>query len=139
MAAADPDVVDMLRSTDLFSSLSRRTLNKVAAQVQVTSHPAGKQITEQGGGGVGFHLITAGRATVTVGGQERATLGPGDYFGEIALIDGKPRSASVTADEDLSTLFLASWIFKPLLNDEPELAVALLHVMCARLRAAETP
>jgi CRP-like cAMP-binding protein len=139
MAAADPDVVDVLRATDLFSSLSRRTLNKVAGQVQVTSHPAGKQITEQGGGGVGFHLITAGRATVTIGGQQRATLGPGEYFGEIALIDGLPRSATVTADEDLSTLFLASWVFKPLLDEEPELAVALLQVMCARLRAAETP
>src|SRR4028118_732287 len=135
MAAADPDVVDVLRATDLFSSLSRRTLNKVAAQVQVTSHPAGKQITEQGGGGVGFHLITAGRATVTVGGQERARLGPGDYFGEIALIDGLPRSATVTADEDVSTLFLASWGFKPLLNDEPQLAVAPLQALCARLRA----
>jgi CRP/FNR family transcriptional regulator, cyclic AMP receptor protein len=138
MAAADPDPVDVLRSTDLFSSLSRRTLKKVAAQVQATHHPAGKQITEEGGGGVGFHLITAGRATVSAGGQARATLGPGDYFGEIALIDGLPRSATVTADEDVTTLFLASWVFKPLLNEEPELAVALLQVMCARLRAAET-
>ena len=137
MAAADPDPVDLLRSTDLFSSLSRRTLKKVAAQVQGTHHPAGKQITEQGGGGVGFHLITAGSATVTVAGQERGTLGPGDYFGEIALIDGKPRSATVTVNDDMTTLFLASWVFKPLLHEEPELAVALLEVMCARLRAAE--
>jgi CRP-like cAMP-binding protein len=138
MAAADPDPVDVLRSTDLFSSLSRRTLKKVAGQVQVTHHAAGKQITEQGSGGVGFHLITKGTATVTAGGRELGRLGPGDYFGEIALIDGKPRSATVTAEEDVTALFLASWVFKPLLNEEPELAVALLQVMCARLRAAET-
>ena len=138
MAAAGPDPVDVLRSTDLFSALSRRTLKKVAAQVQVTHHPAGKQVTEQGSRGVGFHLITEGAATVTAGGQKRATLRAGDYFGEIALVDGLPRSATVTADEDLTTLFLASWVFKPLLNEEPELAVGLLQVMCARLRAAET-
>jgi len=135
--AADPEVVEALRTTDLFSSMSRRTLQKLAARTETTSHPAGKQIIEQGGSGVGFHLITSGNATVVVSGQKRQDLGPGDYFGEIALIDGRPRSATVTATTDLTTLFLSSWVFKPLLAEEVELAHALLLVMCARLRALE--
>ena len=135
--AADPEVVEALRATDLFSSLSRRTLDKVAGQARVTHHPAGKQITEQGEGGVGFHLITSGSATVTVGDQQRRELGPGDYFGEISLIDGKPRSATVTVESDLTAVFLVPWVFTPLLDEEPELTKALLLVMCARLRAAE--
>jgi CRP/FNR family cyclic AMP-dependent transcriptional regulator len=137
MDAADPEVVEALRATDLFSSLSRRTLNKVARQAQVVHHPAGKQITAQGEGGVGFHLITAGSATVMVGGRPRMDLGPGDYFGEISLIDGKPRSATVTVTTDLTVIFIVSWVFTPLLDEETELTKALLLVMCARLRGAE--
>ncbi len=134
---ADPAVVQALRDTDLFSSLSKRALGKVADQARVVNHAAGKEITEEGGGGVGFHLITSGTASVSVGSQSRPDLGPGDSFGEISLIDGKPRSATVTAKTDLTTVSLVSWNFNPILDDEPEVSKALLLVMCARLRAAE--
>lgn len=135
--AADATVTTALAGTDLFGSLSKKSLKRVAGTAKMVRHPAGKQVTEEGGRGVGFHLITEGTASVRVGSTRRPDLGPGDYFGEISLIDGKPRSASVTAESDLVTISLVSWAFSPLLTEEPELAKALLLVMCARLRAAE--
>jgi CRP/FNR family transcriptional regulator, cyclic AMP receptor protein len=135
--AADPYVVEALGQTDLFSSLGGRALKRIASQVKVVDHAAGKEITEQGGGGVGFHLILAGTVSVTVNATERPDMGPGQYFGEISLIDGQPRSATVTAKDDVRTLSLVSWAFTPILREEPEVANALLDVMCARLRIAE--
>ncbi len=137
--AADPSIGKALSETDLFSSLSKRALERVAYGARVVQHAAGKEITEQGGGAVGFHLITAGQASVTVNGADRPNLGPGQYFGEISLIDGKPRSATVTAKTELTTISLVEWMFNPILDEEPEVAKGLLKVMCARLRAAEQP
>jgi CRP-like cAMP-binding protein len=136
--AADPNVVAALSKTDLFSSLSKRALERVASQATVVHHEAGKEITEEGGGGVGFHLITDGSASVTVHGAQKGSLGPGQYFGEISLIDGKPRSATVKAETPLTTVSLVTWVFTPILDEVPEVSKALLKVMCARLRAAET-
>lgn len=135
--AADPNVVAALKRTDLFATLSKRALERVASQVNVVHHAAGKEITEEGGGGVGFHLITEGTASVSVRGESKASLGPGQYFGEISLIDGKPRSATVAAETPLTTLSLVTWVFNPILDEEPEVSKAILKVMCARLRAAE--
>lgn len=135
--AADPAVVKALSQTDLFASLSRRALAKVAAQAKEVRHEAGKQITEQGEKGVGFHLITSGTATVSIAGKHRSDLGPGDYFGEISLIDGKPRVATVTASSPLVTLSLVSWLFRPILEEEVDVANTLLQLMCTRLRASE--
>lgn len=80
----------------------------------------------------------AGTASVTVHGTCRPSLRPGDYFGEISLIDGKPRSATVVAETPLTTISLVAWAFQPILDDEPEVAKVLLLHMCARLRAAES-
>ncbi|MEJ7708073.1 MAG: cyclic nucleotide-binding domain-containing protein [Nocardioidaceae bacterium] len=135
--AADPSVVEDLSHTDLFSSLSKRALQRVASQAKVVKHAAGKEITEQGGGATGFHLIKSGTASVSVNGAERPDLGPRQYFGEISLIDGQPRSATVTAKTDMTTISLVTWAFKPILDEEPEVAKGLLRAMCARLRAVE--
>ena len=75
---------------------------------------------------------------MTVGGNTRPDLGPGDYFGEISMIDGKPRSATVHATSPVTTISLASWAFHPILDEHPEVTKELLKVMCARLRAAES-
>jgi CRP/FNR family cyclic AMP-dependent transcriptional regulator len=96
--ASDPATVKALGATDLFSGLSKRSLEAVAASARTVQHPTGKQITAEGGSGVGFHLITDGTAIITVGDIERGRIGPGRYFGEISLIDGGPRSATVTAE-----------------------------------------
>jgi CRP-like cAMP-binding protein len=132
---ADPEIVKALQQTDLFGSLSEKSLRGIAGEVRVVDHAAGKEITEEGGGGSGFHLIQSGTATVTIAGTSRPDLGPGDYFGEISLIDGLPRTATVTASTPMRTLSLASWAFKPILESEPEVARALLKVLCARIRS----
>ena len=136
--AADQEIVQALGNTDLFSGVSKRALNAIAEQAHLVHHDAGKEITEQGGGAVGFHLIRDGEASVHVGGADRPSLGPGDYFGEISLIDGKPRSATVRAETPLTTISLTSWSFLPILDDQPEVSKQLLKVLCARIRAAES-
>ncbi len=135
--AADPEIVQALSSTDLFAGLSKKALNAIAAQARVVNHPEGRDITEEGGGAAGFHLIRSGTASVTVHGAPRPDLGPGSYFGEISMIDGKPRSATVHATSPVTTISLASWAFHPILDEHPEVTKGLLKVMCARLRAAE--
>lgn len=135
--AADPAVVEALQKTDLFGSLGKKALRNIALQARVVDHPEGKEITEEGGGAAGFHLIQSGTASVTVAGKDKASLGPGQYFGEISMIDGLPRSATVTATSPMQTISLISWAFKPILDTEPEVSKELLKVMCARLRAFE--
>jgi CRP/FNR family cyclic AMP-dependent transcriptional regulator len=135
--AADPVIWTALGETDLFSSLRGRALDAIASQAKLVHHPAGKQITTEGRSGIGFHLITAGTATVSVGNTELGQIGPGKYFGDISLIDGGPRSATITTDTEVTTIFIPTWNFTPILESEPEVARALLLVMCARLRAAE--
>jgi CRP/FNR family transcriptional regulator, cyclic AMP receptor protein len=136
--AADPEIVQALSNTDLFAGISRKALAAIASQARVVNHAEGKDITEEGGGAAGFHLIRSGDVSVSVGGHDRPDLGPGDYFGEISMIDGKPRSATVHARTPVTTIALASWAFHPILDDHPEVTKELLKVMCARLRAAES-
>ena len=85
-----------------------------------------------------FHLILDGRATVSIAGTEVRSLGSGDYFGEISMIDGKPRSATVTATEPTRTLAIPHQDFERLVADEPDFARGLLVTLCARLREAES-
>src|SRR6266542_4402029 len=99
MAKENP--LDMLSSVDLFSGLSKKELGKIHNTSKEVHFPAGHAIVNEGESGVGFHMILEGKASVTVGGQVRGSLGPGDYFGEIAIIDSGLRSASVTADTDV--------------------------------------
>jgi CRP/FNR family transcriptional regulator, cyclic AMP receptor protein len=136
--AADPEIVEALSGTDLFAGVGQKAVTAIAAQARVVSHAEGKDITEEGGGAAGFHLIRSGTVSVTVGGQTRPELGPGDYFGEISMIDGKPRSATVHATSPVTTISLASWAFHPILDEHPEVTKELLKVMCARLRTAES-
>lgn len=136
--AADPEIVQALSRTDLFGGVGKKALATIASQARMVNHAAGKEITEEGGGAAGFHLIRSGEASVTVHGRSRADLGPGDYFGEISMIDGLPRSATVRAETPMTTISLPSWSFIPILDEVPEVSKQLLKVMCARLRAAES-
>ena len=101
----------------------------------MTSSP-GKEIVSQGKGGVAFFLILEGQATVMVDGEERRTLGPGDHFGEIALIaPDVPRTSTVRADSDMRLAALTAWNFKPFVLQNPDVAWALLEVMAKRFAA----
>ncbi len=134
--AADPEVVEALRRTDLFADVGRRALNSLASEAKVVHHEAGREIMAEGGGALAFHLIRDGQASVRIGDKERPALGPGDYFGDISLIDGKPRSATIRAETPLTTVALSSMSLNIILEKEPEVVRQLLNVMCARLRAA---
>jgi CRP/FNR family cyclic AMP-dependent transcriptional regulator len=129
---------DMLAEVDLFSGLSRRQTRKLLDRGRTVPHESGQTIAAEGLGSLAFHLILDGRATVSVAGTEVRTLGTGDYFGEISMIDGKPRSATVTATEPTTTLAVPHQEFERLLADEPDFARALLKTLCARVRDAES-
>lgn len=135
--AKSPDVVDALRAVPLFAGLDKRALHRVAERVKAVEHAAGKEIAAEGASGVAFHLVQTGSATVEVKGSVVRTLGPGDHFGELALIDGRPRSATVRAVEDTTTLTMVAWDFRPLLDDA-EIVRTLLMSVVSRLRDAES-
>jgi CRP/FNR family cyclic AMP-dependent transcriptional regulator len=136
--AADPRITDALAATDLFSGLDKRALGRVAEKAKLVKHQAGKAFAE-GTTGIAFHLILDGTVEVSVRDRQPLSFGPGQYFGDISLIDGKPRSATVTAATDVTTASIVSWEFEPLLLEEPVITKALLLVMCQRLRRAEQP
>ncbi|HEY7002907.1 MAG TPA: Crp/Fnr family transcriptional regulator [Gaiellaceae bacterium] len=129
--------VDALRKVPLFADLDDEDLGRLANQMKERRFTEGSPMTSEGTGGAGFFVITAGNATVSVGGEARTTLGPGDYFGEIALIDDGTRSASITAATDVTAYGLTSWEFKPFVEDHPQVAWALLKTLAERLRAAQ--
>jgi CRP-like cAMP-binding protein len=131
------EAVAALKGVPLFEGLSKKELDEIYSASKEMLFPAGKTIVKEGEAGAAFHLILEGTAKVTSGGKSRAKLGPGDYFGEMALIDKHPRSATVAAESDVRTLSLVSWSFLPLLDHMPGLARKMLLVMSARLRAAE--
>jgi CRP-like cAMP-binding protein len=135
--AADQELLQRLKSVPLFEGLSDKELNAVASASRPVEHKAGHEIVEEGGGSVGFHLILEGQATVSQGTRTIRTLGPGDYFGEISVIDGKPRSATVTTDSPVRTLSLPAWKFQPLLDENPALTRKILVGLCETIRAAE--
>lgn len=130
-------LVEMLSGNRLFDELSKKEVGAVIDYSTEVNHPKGQVIVIEDRSGVGFHLILDGTAVVSVKGRKVRTLGPGESFGDIAVIDGGPRSASVTAETELRTLSLPPWEFKPLVLEHPKLSYKLLLKLCALLREAE--
>jgi CRP/FNR family transcriptional regulator, cyclic AMP receptor protein len=135
--ADSADTATLLSHVDLFAGLSGRQLKRLADLSKEVRHDPGHEVTTEGALGLGFHLILDGEATVTQGGAVLRRLGPGDHFGEISMIDGKRRSATVTAETPLRTVTVSHATFVELLDQEPAFARTLLTVLCARLREAE--
>ena len=130
------DTVSQLAKVPLFSECSQRDLQTVARVVREIPHGAGTVIAREGEPGVGLFIILDGTAEVSIGGRKKATLGPGDFFGEIALLDGGPRTATVTAKSDVKLLGLTEWVFRGLMAEHPSIALKTLQQMAARLRSA---
>ncbi len=126
--------IETLRKVPLFRGMSDRALKRVAEISKEVTHRDGKAVVEQDRSAVGFHLILSGQADATQGGTVVNTMGPGDYFGEMSLIDGKARSASVVAKGELHTLAIPAWNFNRLLDENPDMMRALLVVMSERIR-----
>ena len=128
-----------IKSAKLFAGLPDGELKSIERQLKTVKHPAGHEIVVRGDGGVGFMVITEGNVTVqTVQGKTRK-LGPGDSFGEMALLDHEGRSASVKAETDVSLATIPEWSFKLFLKEHPEVAYRLLQVLSQRIRQAESP
>ncbi len=129
--------VEALARVPLLASFGRRELERLAQEFKKRTFPQGSVVTREGEAGVGFFVIVDGEATVTVGDEEKGRLGPGDYFGEIALIDEGVRTATITADTDLHCYGLTPWEFRPFVEEHPQVAWALLQTLARRLRGAE--
>jgi CRP-like cAMP-binding protein len=119
--------VDLLKQVPLFSDLDNKEVEEIAGSMKQRSFSSGQQIAVEGESGVGFFVIEDGDASVTVHGDEVRRLGPGDYFGEIALIAQSPRTATVTAETDLKTYGMTFWDFRPLVEGTPGIAWKLLQ------------
>jgi CRP-like cAMP-binding protein len=128
---------ELLERVPLFADLDKREMQGLASSMKERIFNAGDQITTEGKTGIGFFVIEDGEASVMVGGEQRGTLKGGDYFGEIALIDDSPRTATITANTDLKTYGITSWEFRPLVAQNADLAWKMLQTMAKRLRAAE--
>jgi CRP-like cAMP-binding protein len=131
------DVVETLGGVPLFQGVKPKELKKLADRMQQRSFDEGDAITTQGKSGIGFFVIQGGNATVSIDGKIIRTLGPGEYFGEIALIDSGPRSATIVATTDLSCQGITAWEFRPFIEQHPEVAWPLLETLASRLRDAE--
>ena len=129
--------LELLRRVDLFEDMSKRELTRLAKSFRESRFGEGEVIAAEGKSGVGFFVIGEGTVRYSVGGGDVGTGGPGDYFGEIALIDDGPRSATVTAETAVTAYGLTSWEFRPLVEENAEIAWELLQRLAKRLRAQE--
>ena len=128
------DGTDVLARTPLLAGLERGDLEQLARSFRERTFPAGATVTREGEAGVGFFVIVEGTANVSVGGERRGALGPGDSFGELALIDEGPRAATITATSDLRCMALSAWEFRPFVQEHPTVAWTLLRTLVRLVR-----
>ena len=130
--------IELIRGVALFAEADEKFLDRLAGEFIERTYAPGETITEEGEAGRTFVVIESGEATVTVHGQEVGKLGPGDAFGEMALIDKSARSATVKADGEVHGYQLPVWSFRPIVESHPEMAWALLEALAQRVRTAES-
>ena len=127
-------VLDHLAGIPLFSSCSKKQLAQVRNLLTEVAVPAGRVLVREGSTGYECFIIVSGHAEVSIHGDLIARFGPGDYFGELSLLDKQPRSASVTATTDCSVVVLSQSEFTRALEDTPGLAIKILANLATRLR-----
>jgi CRP/FNR family transcriptional regulator, cyclic AMP receptor protein len=118
--------------------MSERQLRVLAQSMKEVRFSPGQKLITEGDNDARFYLIVEGTAEVTVKGRKKRELGPGEYIGEMAIIDGGVRSATVTAETEVLTLSSARWNFEAVLKSNPNLALALLREMSRRLRQMDS-
>lgn len=126
--------VDTLRKVPLFTGLDDKELQEIANSMRERRFKAGDTVTQEGAGGVGFFIVEEGEASVTVGGETRGSVKSGDYFGEIALINESPRTATLTATTDMLCYGMTPWDFRPLVETNSTIAWKLLTAMAEKMR-----
>jgi CRP/FNR family transcriptional regulator, cyclic AMP receptor protein len=135
---AQDDITTKLAAVPIFSGCSRKELGIIARAAKPVAHKAGAVIAREGERGIGLFLILDGTCAVSIGGRQKGRLGPGQFFGEIALLDGGPRTATVAALTDVRLLGLTEWMFRGLLAEHPSIALKTLESVAGRLRAVAT-
>jgi CRP-like cAMP-binding protein len=128
---------ELIRGVSLFADADDAFLDRLAGEFIERTYAPGETIAEEGEAGRTFVVIESGEVTVTVHGQEVGKLGPGQAFGEMALIDKAARSATVKAETEVHGYQLPVWSFRPIVESHPEMAWALLEALAQRVRAAE--
>jgi CRP/FNR family cyclic AMP-dependent transcriptional regulator len=128
---------DVLQNVWLFSACSNKELGRVASLVDEAEVPQGAVLTKEGATGREFFAVVDGKATAKLRGKKIASYGPGDFFGEMALLDQGPRSATITADTAMSLYVLDAKSFGTLIDKYPSVARKILRGLAGRLRKAE--
>jgi CRP/FNR family transcriptional regulator len=130
--------VDLLRNVRLFSELDEKDLESLAEEFNERRFGAGDKVALEGEGGLMFFVVETGELSVEVHGEPVSTMGPGSAFGEIALIDRRPRTATVTAVSDVTAYGLPVFVFRPFVESRPGVAWKMLEAMADRLALAES-
>jgi len=133
------DKEELLKKVGLFSGLKKRALKSLAEFCVERPFKKGETLVKQGDSGIGMYIIVSGKVKIvkqTANGDEMevAVHGPGDFFGEMSVLDDAPRSASVIALEDTECLLLTAWVFKARMEEQPEIALNILPVVVKRFR-----
>ena len=129
------DRFEILSRVPLFSRVGKRQLRRIAALAKLSEFAPGDMIIQAGERGDGLYLIVGGRAKVI--GKSRRTYGPGDFFGELALIDGGPRSATITATTEVQAMIVPHRQFMKIVEQEPRVALGIMAELAARIRRLE--
>ena len=124
----------MLKNVPLFVGLDNRELEQIAATMRERKFAAGDTVTEEGAGGAGFFVVETGEAEVSVDGVARGSIKAGDYFGEIALLTGSDRTATIKAKTDMVCWGMTPWDFRPLVESNSTIAWKLLTAMADKLK-----
>lgn len=134
MTLTRDQTTERLGQTRLFSGVDAAGLERIAARMTELDVPPDRVISRQGEIGTGFFIIVSGAVRVVRDGETIATLGPGEFFGELSVLDGRPRVAQIVSSEATICLALASWDFEAVVGEQPSVAMAILRELAGRLR-----
>ncbi len=134
MTLTREETTQLLARTRLFAGVDAAGLERIAARATELDVPADRVIARQGEIGTGFFIVVSGAVRVVRDGETIARLGPGEFFGELSVLDGRPRIAQVVSSGPTTCLALASWDFEAVVQEQPSLAMAILRELAGRLR-----
>lgn len=134
LAKESENILGMLEKTSLWSGLSKQDLKSIAKLSKERSYEPGETIVRKGEGGVGFYLILEGSVEIRSDGKMLTKLGPGQFFGEMSVLDNQPRSADVVVVEPTRCLTLSAWSFNAMISENPKIALRMLQEFVRRLR-----
>ena len=129
------EIIALLKSTPIFARTSEKSLESMIKSAVIKTIPSGDKVVQEGQGGVGFYLILDGKAEVIKDGEKLAELETGNFFGELGVIDGQPRTADVVAVTEIKCWILSQWAMQSVIENHPEVALSMLEEIVRRLRA----